>query len=229
MPESEKYPASSLEKQVCLLKKLGFLTGRRDEMFSLDDYNSLVPKYGSFASWAIWDSKDESDPSTISEHIDQLHSRFVLLGLNASQSLAEKPWSNFHTGPHNIRKIKFACNDTGLRGSYMTDLFKGIIELKSEKLMKQLPKAIITENVSLFNREMADVGVSNATQFIVFGTPTSVLAKCFNDYFKQKYTNTVIYHYHYSYYAITDREWVCRLWKKLGINNNYDLIRKKYY
>lgn len=48
-------------------------------MYSLDEYEYLVSKYGSCASWAIWNQNDHSDPSIIANNISKLHSRFVLL------------------------------------------------------------------------------------------------------------------------------------------------------
>ena len=75
---------------------------------------------------------------------------------------------------------------------------------------------------------MKDVKVSEDTKFIVFGTPSSLLAQCFNDYFKQNYKNEIIYYYHYAYFTYTDKEWVNGLWENLGINQDFDLIIKKY-
>ena len=196
-------------------------------MYSIDEYNKLALKYGPFASWAIWNYKKENDTSVIHENYSQLHSKFVFLGLNISASLINKPWINFHSGRHD-RKLKFACNDTKLRGSYITDLFKNIPEANSTNFFKNLNDRIIKENVNLFNQEMKDIKIAKDTQFILFGTPTSLIAKSFNEYFKQEYKNPIIYNYHYSYYGITDKEWVSGLWKKLNIDQNFDLTVKEY-
>ena len=85
-------------------------------MYNLEEYKYFVSKYGSCASWAVWDHNDRSDPSIIGNNISQLHSRFVLLGLNISGLLEDTPWLNFHKGPSNVRKIKFACESNGLWG-----------------------------------------------------------------------------------------------------------------
>lgn len=198
-------------------------------MYNLDEYNNLISKYRSHASWAIWDYKNKVNTSIISQNINQLHSKFVFLGLNISQPLTDKHWSNFHEGPHNIRKLIYACNDNKLRGSYITDIFKGIVEPKSAQFINILSDKIISENVNLFNQEMRDIKIDDDSQFIILGTPTSVLSQSFNDYFRQKYKNNIIYHYHYAYYGISDREWVNGLWEKLKINQDFDLTVKKYY
>lgn len=194
-------------------------------MFNISEFNDLTTKYGSFASWAMWDYNNQNDSSIINQYIAQLHSKFILLGLNISQPLINKPWSNFHSGPSNVRKLKYACNDNILRGSYITDIFKGVTEPKSTKIVNILTDRIIDDNVSLFNHEMNDIKINGISQFIIFGKLT---AQCFNRYFKQKYKNKIIYHHHYSHYGITDKEWVESLWEKLNINQDFELTIKKY-
>lgn len=195
-------------------------------MYSLNEYNKLVLKYGSYASWAIWDYENESDSSIIEQNINKLHSRFVLIGLNISKSLKKQPWVNFHGGRHD-RKLKYACNNTKLYGSYITDIFKDLPESNSNNIKNFLTDNIIKDSINFFNKEMIDVRANNNTQFIIFGMPNSFLARCFNTYFKQ-HKNRIIYYYHYSYYGITDKKWVQGIWKKLGINQNYDLIVNRY-
>ena len=196
-------------------------------MYNRDEYNSLTSKYGPYASWAIWNYEKESDPSVINQYFDQLHSKYVFLALNISYPLTNKPWSNFHGGRHD-RKLKYACNDNKLRGSYITDIFKGVAEPKSAKFKNILTDKIVSENVNLFNQEMGDIKITDDTKFIISVTQNSFIAKCFNDYFKQKYKNHIIYHYHYSYYGLTDKAWVGGLWDKLNINQNFDLTIEKY-
>lgn len=91
-------------------------------MYKRDEYEELKRKYGSYGSWAVWRHRHESDTSVIDEHVEELHPRFIFLGLNVSQSLGSAAWVNFHGGKH-ARKLKYALNDTKLRGSYLTDIF----------------------------------------------------------------------------------------------------------
>lgn len=192
-------------------------------MFSLDEYKYLVSKYGPYASWAIWNNDDHSDSSIIAKNIPQLHSRFVLLGLNISGPLENTPWLNFHKGPSNVRKIKFVCENTSLWGSYITDLFKGIPEKDSSKLKSMLTEEMIMENVDRFDEEMRDIKMSSDTIFIVFG---NTAAFYFNNYFRRDYKNSAIYHYHYSHYGVSDKTWVESLWKKLNINQKFEPIKQ---
>lgn len=197
-------------------------------MYTQQHFKYLTEKYGSFASWAIWDAKNEKDTSIIFQSIDKLHSNFVLLGLNISSPLSNKSWVNFHGGRHD-RKLKYACHNTVLQGSYITDLFKDIDEPDSSKIKSKLSNSLIHDNVDYFNQEMKDISVNEDTVFIVLGVPSSFLAKCFDTYFKYSFpTNKVIFYPHYSYYKLTDEEWVTGLWDKLGISNYYQKVREEY-
>lgn len=192
-------------------------------MFSPDEYQNLTSKYGAYSSWAIWSYEEPSDTTIIETNSIELNSRFVLLGLNMSRLLDRPAWFNFHDNTH-ARKLKYACNDTKLRGSYMTDIFKDMIDPNSINFEKQVSKEEIDKNAKLFNQEMIDIKINDDTQFIVFG---SLAFRYFNKYFKQGYVNNVMYHSHYSSWG-TDKEWVERFWKKLNIDQNFDSTIKKY-
>lgn len=192
-------------------------------MYSTAEYKNLSLKYGFFSSWAIWNYENSHNTAIIDKNYSQLHSKFVLLGLNISRSLADKPWANFHDNSH-ARKIMYACNDTKLYGSYMTDVFKGIVEPISTKIGANLTDKTIRENVNYFKQEMADIKLKDDSQFIIFG---ELALQYFDKYFKQGYKNNIIYFKHYSSRG-TDKEWVEGFWKKLNINQNFDLTIKKY-
>ena len=193
-------------------------------MYTLDEYKTLTSKYGSYASWAIWDYQDSEDTTIIDKNFDQLHSKFILLGLNISRPLSNKPpWSNFHDNSH-ARKIMYACNNTQLCGSYMTDIFKGIVEPISTKIGTNLTDKTIRENVNYFKQEMVDIKLKDDSQFIIFG---ELALQYFAKYFKQGYKNNIIYFKHYSSRG-TDKNWVEGFWKKLNINQEFDLTIKKY-
>lgn len=189
-------------------------------MYDVKKYNDLIAKYGHYSSWAIWNNEDSHDTGIIDKNIDQLHSKYVLLGLNMSRALTRKPWSNFHDNTHS-RKIRYACNDTKLRGSYITDIFKDIANPSSGNFFKTISEDVIKDNVNFFNQEMRDIGINSDTKFVVFGTQTSFIAQCFNKYFKLNYSNDVIFYYHYAYYVLTDKDWVEGFWKKLDINQTF--------
>lgn len=192
-------------------------------MYSLEEYKKIRLKYGPFASWAIWNDENEKDTSIIESNFEDLNSKFVLIGLNISKSLINVPWINFHGGKHD-RKIKYACNDTKLRGSYITDMFKDYPEVNSN-LLKDIDPEIIKKNVEFFNQEMKDIKVNSNTQIISFGIQADIY---FRKYFQSYWNNQYINYYHYSNYQIKDRDWVLGLWQKLGIADDFENTRKKY-
>jgi hypothetical protein len=116
-----------------------------------------------------------------------------------------------------------------LRGSYITDLFKGVTHPNSKKVKDCLTPALIRKNVAFLLNELADVGVSEETTYVVFGTYSAEIAQMFRKHFLPHMGDvSVEYYYHYAYYALKDRDWVEGFWDKLGIKADYNAIRAKY-
>lgn len=187
-------------------------------MYSKEKYNLLKENYGAYASWAIWNEDTKNDITVIDNNVTELQSKFIFLGLNISKPLLDTPWSNFHGGK-NDRKLMYACNDTVLRGSYLTDLFKGIPEAKSAQLyayIKQSPD-ILAENVSIFKQEMADVEIDKNTLFVVLGKG---ILPFYLEFFGSDFKNQYICYPHYASHG-TDKDWVEGLWKVLGIKKMF--------
>lgn len=173
-------------------------------MYSDAEYNILKERYGAFASWAIWNKEDLHDTEVIPRSIKELNSNYVLLGLNKSIDIDLNYWKNFHGYDH-ARKLAYACNNTELRGSYMTDLFKNLPEAVASKLDKRLTDTNIRQNVETFRKEMEDIRLSKSSRFIVFGrTAEKYFIKYFRKYFDQPYICTR----HYSDFRISDEMWV---------------------
>jgi len=196
-------------------------------LFSLNEYQKLKQKYGNYSSWAIWDYQNEANTKIIDTHYKQLQSRYVFLALNISAPLNGIPWQNFHGGKHD-RKLKYACTCSELKGAYITDLFKDIPEVKSSNLSQQLNKEIVAKNVDFFNQEMKDIKLKPDSILILLGAKSSLLSKMYEKYFKLHYSNPVINYYHYSYYRLTDQQWVEDLWEKLELKNDFRKIKTKY-
>ncbi len=196
----------------------------RANLIDTKKYNNLTSKYGAYASWAIWDYKNEKDCSVIPKNIHDLNSKYILLALNFSGPLRKESWANFHGGKHD-RKIKYACNDTDLRGAYITDLFKGIEEPRSDLFKNLVTDQIIKKNVEFFIKEMKDIKINSNSKFILFG---KLVTEYYGKYFKNYFNNEVYTYYHYSSYTLSDKAWVEGFWEKLNINQNYDLMVKKY-
>ncbi len=192
-------------------------------MYSHEEYLNLKKKYGSYSSWAIWDPNNESNTAIIEENLTDLTSNYVFLGLNISASLENTPWINFHGGKHD-RKLKYASNDTFLRGSYITDLFKDLPEPVAKNVTKNLSKDEIKDHVSFFVNEMKDVKLSDNSVLIVFGQEA---AENYEKYFKEHFDNRVIFTRHYSDTHLTDEKWVEEFWSYFNINEDAtDVIRK---
>ena len=185
----------------------------------------LTEKYGDCSSWAIWNPKDEADPTIIESHIEALNAKHVFVALNAwGDFVRNLPWANFRGGKHD-RKLKYACNDTALRGSYLTDLFKRIEEVKAGKVQENLTLEDIKKHVSLFVEEMSEIGTTKETIYIILGVNCREM---FKKHFLEKLGDVkVIPYYHYSY-TLPDERWVMGIWEKLGITANYETIRQKY-
>ena len=96
--------------------------------------------------------EDEADPTVIQSHIEELNAKHVFIAYNASGDFQRAgPWANFRGGRHD-RKLKYACNDAALRGSYLTDLFKGIKEANSKKVQEHSTLKVMNEAVSFLKR-----------------------------------------------------------------------------
>jgi hypothetical protein len=193
------------------------------------DFIEIKDKHSRYGSWAIWsyEKKNEKSVNEIYENINSLHSNYVIIGLNISSLV--KDWSNFRGGRHD-RKLKYAFNNSKIKGSYMTDLFKDIVNPVSTNFYKYIldELELISENVKLFCEEMKNVKISNETKFIIMGTKTSNTGKLFQKYFSCFFPdNVIIYHRHYSSRG-TDKAWVESVWKDLGIRADYEDEVRKY-
>lgn len=178
-------------------------------------FGSLANKYGGHASWAVWNSDALRDTELISKNLHCLKTSVIMVGLNISASLP-RHWSNFHGGRHD-RKLMYAFNDSPYRGAYMTDIIKGEIEAKSEKLKRRIKRGEVDlqNHVSTFRSEMDDLGVNQQTLFILFG---GEVKRLFTEWLAGIYPNHVSCP-HYSRRG-TDAEWVEESWA---------ILEKHYY
>ncbi len=193
------------------------------------NFNSITEKYAKTSSWAVWNNTNLSDVSFIEANKDILNSRLVGIGLNISGELSYN-WQNFHGGKHD-RKLAYALNESHFKGAYLTDLFKNINQKDSKILIDNIGAnlSIINKHIDTFCEEMMDIGVNDKTIFLIFGVEKSYLGQIISNLIKSKFQNNqFVYHYHYSYYKLTDKDWVEGLWKKIGISNNFEEIRNKY-
>ena len=76
-------------------------------------FSHLEDTHCKYASWAIWNPADLEDTQIISEHLDDLKTSVIMVGLNGT-SLA-KDWSSFHLRGSHDRKLMQAFNDSSYR------------------------------------------------------------------------------------------------------------------
>jgi hypothetical protein len=155
--------------------------------------------------------------------ISHLNSNYAFVALNVSNQLKDMPWANFRFGRHD-RKLKYACNDTALRGSYLTDLFKGIAEPVAVRLKDILSPEVIRSHVSVFEKELEDIKLHSDSTLIVLG---DAARRYFEEHFNKK-NRRAEYYCHYSYTGLTDKQWIEGLWRQLGIEADFDAIAVKY-
>lgn len=193
-------------------------------MYKPQRYSSLKRQHHRHGSWAIWDTANPRDTSIIDREIGSLKSTYVLIGLNISKR-KPKNWGNFHGGKHD-RKLMYACNNTRLRGVYLTDLFKNVSEVSAHKLSSRLTEKKIAGDVAFFRKEMTDIGITSRTVFVVFGKEAK---RMYQRHFAKHFKNSVIYNEHYSRFKRTDEDWVQRFWRSLKMyGHRFDDIRKQY-
>jgi hypothetical protein len=150
----------------------------------------------------------------IDNHWDELNSRYVLIGLNISQQIVTDAWINFHIGKHDRKLIK-SCNQTALRGAYLTDLFKGVVAVSSKEFMQKIRDGMvdIDYQVNLFRQEMTDIKLNPESILVIYG---KIAFQCYNEYFRNHFSNKVIKCTHYSDYSREDEIWVRSFWDRLG-------------
>ncbi len=198
-----------LESTITLLNTINSML---KETYTIEEYQHLKVKYGNVASWAIWNENNHKDTLIIEENIGLLNSRYVGVALNISNPVKE--WSNFR-GTH-CRKLEQAFNKTSIRGFYLTDVLKNIVEKNSSVILKKIKsnEIKIESHIASFIEEMKDVKITEETIFLTFGYLANEL---FTKHLKQIYPNNkVIKLKHYSARG-TDKEWVKLAIEKIGI------------
>ena len=174
----------------------------------LEKFLRIKEKYGFVASWACWASqsgtkaKDGIDDLEIfninnpNNVLNDLHTKFVLVGLNISRAdIDDEAWRNFHSPSPKATdyKLRYAISDSVLWGSYMTDLLKDFVEVdasKATRFFKQNPEKL-SKHLEFFQEELNFVCENKPTLFALGGDTFQLLSECFGD----KYKIVKLYHY----------------------------------
>lgn len=168
-------------------------------------FKYLSNEYGPYASWAIWDEINTRNTAIIEQSLSELNTKYILLALNISKGLEEN-WSNFHIGLHDRKLIK-AFNRSSLRGAYMTDLLKEVVQPDSKKLKALLKNPdFLKKHIDFFQKEMMDIGASEDSIFILLGKD---VLNTFPFFVSNKYKNNKSVHLnHFSDYRKKDEDWI---------------------
>jgi hypothetical protein len=180
-------------------------------MINRELFDKITQKYGSVASWAIWDEFGERpksnmsnikvlDPDINTNLLQSINNNVIMVGLNFARPVNfDIPYMNFHdSNPHaNDFKIRYAFNNTIFYGAYMTDVIKNYPEINSknvEKHIKENPE-IIDKSINEFVEELIFIGSNNPVVFC-FGSQTYNLLKI---KLEKKYYKQLVPLIHYSH------------------------------
>jgi len=156
-----------------------------------ETFDLIRAKHGNYASWAVWAEPTAGPKSNIGDLsvldpdrnpslLGSLQSDVVMIGLNLSRFVPDKPFQNFHDKRSEGQdfKIRYAFAGTSYYGAYMTDVIKGVVELQSRNLMRHLAsnQQMIAQNVGHLLEELDDLQ-SAAPTLIAFGGDAFALAR----------------------------------------------------
>jgi len=161
-----------------------------------EDFFAIKKKYGQHASFAVWSSPESKtkemvgdlgvfEHESISSTLAQIHTRYILIGLNVSRALVSRPFANFHDGSRFSQdyKLRYALNGSALWGAYITDIFKDVEEVDSVKIMKFMNgnREVVDHHIKNLQREIADVSPHESTKIVAIGAASyTVLKKYFS-------------------------------------------------
>ena len=156
-----------------------------------EKYDEIKRIYNKAASWAVWsevaaNKKNDYDTEVIERSISALHARVVLVGLNVSADITERPdWSNFR-GDRKCNRIRLAFQKIKpIHGAYMTDILKKMVDgnkvvdgnsktikgnIRLFEKTKDMRKGIdVATHIKFFEEEMNFIGADQETKYILFG------------------------------------------------------------
>jgi hypothetical protein len=84
---------------------------------------------------------------------------------------------------------------------YLCEPGEGIVDAKAHSLEDFINKNqhVIPDQVSVFQQEMSDIGLSQGSTFLVLGPEASIIGRHFNNYFRKYFPNNrAVFHRHYS-------------------------------
>ena len=175
-------------------------------------YIKIKEKHGKESSWAIWSRMQDTNTSNMEDLsffddkniCKELNPEIVMVGLNISEPLSGKSFSNFHGAGGGAYKLRYGLKDTPCWGAYLTDIIKNFPEPDSNKVLKHLKENtdFLEENISLFRDELSDLGSVNPRVF-AFG---DAAYKILDDIPEKEFTLTKLIHYSYRFQGFSNQE-----------------------
>ena len=174
-------------------------------MIDQKTYDELEERYGQVASWALW------EPGNIGEKIpvsskerevfkdptlgSKLHTDFVIVSINPSQDNPLKntydgSWLMFHCGKFD-HILRDAFKDTRISGSYMTNLYKECVGMKSDDVFEKAKKDPSLEEraVNELKKELEMIGGKPVLIALGIGVKDALDKHFSKDYRVEKITN----------------------------------------
>lgn len=144
-------------------------------------FRKIKKLYGKHSSFAIWNENDFNDVSLINYNDIQL--KYIFVGLNPSREIENIDFKNFHNNFRGNKNNRFKyINNSKFKNSYMTDIFKDLIEVNSSKIkrwIKNNPEKA-KKYLKNFEEEIKILEIKNPI-IIAFGNEVyDILKKNFN-------------------------------------------------
>ena len=161
------------------------------------DYQKLKEEFGRYASWGVW---DPNDVDILPNDLTPKKSRYMFVGLNASQAEDERIWGNFHCRHRGGKdaNLRDALTGTEYEGAYLTDILKYAnqpLAYKVRKYFKKYPEEL-QAHFDKFFREIDLLG--DVEIIFVFGKDALYYVLQCEDKIRAKGVQHIIPLIHYS-------------------------------
>lgn len=140
-------------------------------------FNKVKELYGEYSSFAVWDDGNIDNLEFIEKNVSCLHGRVIFVAYNASAQI--KKFQNFHfthQGGRDSWLAKSIGIQPSLRGSYMTDFFKGDFAKRENGVV--VDKQIIRKNRDILDEEIILLGEKESTLVAIGRKSERVIKDC---------------------------------------------------
>ncbi len=122
-----------------------------------DIFYEIKKRYGKYSSFAIWNDSNIDDLEFIEKNKTHLHGRVIFEAYNASAQINNLQNFHFtHQGGRDLWLARSIGKQPNLKGSYMTDFFKGDFARIENSVV--VNKKIIENNRKVLDEEITLLG-----------------------------------------------------------------------